>query len=460
MANVIDTLIYKLGMDNTEYKKKMEDSIDEAEELEGSFDKLEDTIEGATTAGTFFGQLLFKGLELVVGAVKKAVDEYDGYIDSLRLIHRETGQSIEDYQKWAYAIEYAGGNVNSFTSTFEKLSKQIRQAPFTHNSTFLRGLSELGISVHYANGHIKSMSDLLLGLAGRLSRMSEGKALLLGQRLGLDDDTIRLLHEGKDAVQAYLDKTKEESLIQKKNLELYEKLRKARVEISRGWKEFSNIVGNTVLPLLVKLSEIWLSFTGFLRENSDFLRHTGKLIAIIAMGLAQALILVGAITKAMTLLKFALWGLGIGALIVIWDDFMTYLEGGESVIGHVIEWFQKFGASAKEFFVDKMQYVKDFLSGFTDWFAQKIEWCINLYDRFAGKIRTLLGWFGIGKDVYDMVGAVGAGGVSNSTSSVSNSTTRFDFPNAKLYFNGVNNPEEFMTMLPQQAVANSGGMVR
>ena len=210
MANVIDTLTMKITLDNGDFKDKIEDAKDEVEDLDDATEDLDDTIRKATTAGTFFGQVLFKGMELVIGAVRNAINEYDSYIESLRIVHRETGQSIEDYQKWAYAIEYAGGNVNAFTSTFERLSKQIRQAPFTHNSTFLRGLSELGINVHDANGQIKSMSDLLLGLAGRFSRMSEGKALLLGQRLGLDDDTIRLLHEGRDAVQSYLDKTEDQ----------------------------------------------------------------------------------------------------------------------------------------------------------------------------------------------------------------------------------------------------------
>ena len=381
MANVIDTLTMKITLDNGDFKDKIEDAKDEVEDLDDATEDLDDTIRKATTAGTFFGQVLFKGMELVIGAVRNAINEYDSYIESLRIVHRETGQSIEDYQKWAYAIEYAGGNVNAFTSTFERLSKQIRQAPFTHNSTFLRGLSELGINVHDANGQIKSMSDLLLGLAGRFSRMSEGKALLLGQRLGLDDDTIRLLHEGRDAVQSYLDKTKEEGLIQKQNLELYEKLRKMRVEMKKSWKEFSNTLGNIALPIIIKIGEVWMKFIQFIKDHKDFLVHIAEFVALMFAGANG----VGLLTNAFKLLKLAMWGLEIGAFLLVWDDLMTYIEGGDSILGRCIKGFDDLTTSIGNFIAKAERQSKG------DWWGlTELDWSL---DGILNKLKKIFSVF-------------------------------------------------------------------
>lgn len=454
MANVIDTLIVKLGLDNADFQDKIKDAEKQTKELDKQTNNLTDSMRGAVIQGTIFGNILSNALGFIADKAREAVLSYNNLAENLRLVSRATNQSIEDFQRWSYAIEYSGGNVQAFQSTFEKLSKQVRQAPFTHNSTFLRGLSELGVSVHNANGQIKSMSDLLLGLAGRLGGMSEGKAFLIGQRLGLDDDTIRLLREGKDAVQAYLDKTKEDGIIQKQNLEIYERLRKARAELSKYWSEITIKIGNFILPLILKLTESLNKVTDWLRENSTFIKHTLQLLGIITGAITTIILAIGILTKSLFLLKTALWGLGIGAIILLWDDFMTYLEGGDSVIGRVIDKIKEWGTAFKEWLAPGIQFAKDMWEGFVDFFAQKIEWCINLYDRFASKINGLLGWAGIGADIIENVNAMSGGSVTNQN--VSNTTATYDFRGSSIMTRATN-AQSFYTDLNTQIANAMGG---
>lgn len=454
MANVIDTLIVKLGLDNTDFQDKIKDAEKQTKELDKQTNNLTDSMRGAVIQGTIFGNILSNALGFIADKAREAILSYNNLAENLRLVSRATNQSIEDFQRWSYAVEYSGGNVQAFQSTFEKLSKQVRQAPFTHNSTFLRGLSELGVNVHNANGQIKSMSDLLLGLAGRLGGMSEGKAFLIGQRLGLDDDTIRLLREGKDAVQAYLDKTKEDGILQKQNLEIYERLRKARAELSKYWSEIIIKIGNFILPLILKLTESLNKVTDWLRENSTFIKHTLELLGIIIGVITTITLAIGILTKSLFLLKTALWGLGIGAIILLWDDFMTYLEGGDSVIGRVIDKIKEWGTAFKEWLAPGIQFAKDMWEGFVDFFAQKIEWCINLYDRFASKINGLLGWAGIGSDIIENVNAMSGGSVTNQN--VSNTTATYDFRGSSIMTRATN-AQSFYTDLNTQIANAMGG---
>lgn len=454
MANVIDTLIVKLGLDNNDFQDKIKDAEKQTKELDKQTNNLTDSMRGAVIQGTIFGNILSNALGFIADKAREAILSYNNLAENLRLVSRATNQSIEDFQRWSYAIKYSGGSVQAFQSTFEKLSKQVRQAPFTHNSTFLRGLSELGVNVHNANGQIKSMSDLLLGLAGRLGGMSEGKAFLIGQRLGLDDDTIRLLREGKDAVQAYLDKTKEDGILQKQNLEIYERLRKTRAELSKYWSELTIKIGNFMIPLLLKLAESLNKVTDWLRENSTFIKHTLQLLGIIIGAITTITLAIGILTKSLFLLKTALWGLGIGAIILLWDDFMTYLEGGDSVIGRVIDKIKEWGTAFKEWLAPGIQFAKDMWEGFVDFFAQKIEWCINLYDRFASKINGLLGWAGIGSDIIENVNAMSGGSVTNQN--VSNTTATYDFRGSSIMTRATN-AQSFYTDLNTQIANAMGG---
>ena len=456
MANVIDTLIVKLGLDNSDFQEKIKDAEKNTKNLEKTTDDLTDSLRGAATAGTFLGNVLFKAMDFTVQTVSRAINSYEGLIENLRQVSRTTNQSIEDFQRWSYAIEYSGGNVAAFQSTFESLSKQIRQAPFTHNSTFLRGLSELGVSVHNANGQIKSMSDLLLGLSGRLGGMSEGKAFLIGQRLGLDDDTIRLLREGKDAVQAYLDKTKEDGIIQKQNLEIYERLRKARVEFSKSWSELSIKIGNVILPIITKLVEGLTSVAEWISENSGFIQHTLELLGWLASGIAGVTLAIGLLVNSLKLLKMGLWGLGIGAIVLLWDDFMTYLEGGDSVIGRVINKFNEWGKSIKENLRPVLEWLKDFWDGFVEFFEEKILWCIELWDKLANKVRGIRDWF-TGNDTASNVGSMQGNTSRVISDTINNSTSNYDFRGSSIITRATNG-QDFQSLIGSEIQNAIGGI--
>lgn len=456
MANVIDTLIVKLGLDNSDFQEKIKDAEKNTKNLEKTTDDLTDSLRGAATAGTFLGNVLFKAMDFTVQTVSRAINSYEGLIENLRQVSRTTNQSIEDFQKWSYAIEYSGGNVAAFQSTFESLSKQIRQAPFTHNSTFLRGLSELGISVHNANGQIKSMSDLLLGLSGRLGGMSEGKAFLIGQRLGLDDDTIRLLREGKDAVQSYLDKTKEDGIIQKQNLEIYERLRKARVELSKSWSELSIKIGNVILPIITKLVDGLTSVAEWISENSGFIQHTLELLGWLASGIAGVTVAIGLLVNSLKLLKMGLWGLGIGAIVLLWDDFMTYLEGGDSVIGRVINKFNEWGKSIKENLRPVLEWLKDFWDGFVEFFEEKILWCIELWDKLANKVRGIRDWF-TGNDTASNVGSMQGNTSRVISDTINNSTSNYDFRGSSIITRATNG-QDFQSLIGSEIQNAIGGI--
>ena len=78
MANVIDTLIVKLGLDNSDFQEKIKDAEKNTKNLEKTTDDLTDSLRGAATAGTFLGNVLFKAMDFTVQTVSRAINSYDG----------------------------------------------------------------------------------------------------------------------------------------------------------------------------------------------------------------------------------------------------------------------------------------------------------------------------------------------------------------------------------------------
>lgn len=485
MANIIDTLVMKLSLDNIDFKKGVEQTTSVFEKLKKGLNntfeemkadvkssgamyqdysnELKNLFSSAITRGTFFGNILFSVFRKVTNAARNFIPSCMNVVKGLQNIARETRLNVADIQAWQYAIETSGGSANKFTETLVKLSDELLQAPLSHRSPFLMGLSQLGINVHNANGQIKDLSDLLLSLSDRMSRMSEARSLAIGKRLGLDKDTIRLLHQGREAVKGYLDESKRSGLITQENVKQFEELRKVVTRIGLVWQNFKITIASMIVPILTRLGKLFLEVSDFIRENGD---HIIKFIATLgALGAAYF-----ALTRYMLLFDSALFVIRAGlalltspitlvsaalaALYLIFDDFMTYLEGGDSVIGRIIDRIKEWGTAFKEWLAPGIQFAKDMWEGFVDFFAQKIEWCINLYDRFASKINGLLGWAGIGSDIIENVNAMSGGSVTNQN--VSNTTATYDFRGSSIMTRATN-AQSFYTDLNTQIANAIGG---
>lgn len=276
--------------------------------------------------------------------------------------------STDDIQKWTYAAKAAGVNSEALLGDIENLQK-----------------ARPG----------QDIDKYLDNLADSLKNMSESNALRAGEALGLSKDTILLLRKGTDEVRAL--KAEAESMgaiISKEEIERAQKFRNTFDKLKYSLGQFATLLSLSALPLLEKMSN---SFSKWFQKNKEWIKlkadifmkafgqafdRVGKIIdkvvkffepfikkikEFIPAG-KEADTVSRLLVGAFGVLAIALAPLAIKAALVmgaflllslIVDDFITFLEGGDSVIGRFFDAFKEKYPEAYE----ALSKIADFLKG-------------------------------------------------------------------------------------------------
>lgn len=221
--------------------------------------------------------------------------------------------NVEDVQAWGKVLEKEGGSLQSLQGTLTRLSM------------LSRGMRE--------------PTQLLRQMADRMKGMSYWQAKMYGSRFGIDEATIRVLQKGGREVDHLLARAKQLGVYNKAQLEQARKLKNSWIDLGQSVKYFGGQIAMNLLPAIQWMSEAFTTFGIFINEHSDAIKDFLTFItgATIIKGL-RALGIAG-LTSAAWL---AVWIVGLGALFLAFNDFMTYLRGGDSVIGRAVKSWKKF----------------------------------------------------------------------------------------------------------------------
>lgn len=182
-------------------------------------------------AGSLAGIAIFNGLTQSISALNNylstALDQFGALGERFEKINAQTGISAETFSVLGYAARTSGQNVESFTTGFRTLAKQVELAA-AGNKNALKTFDELGVSIKTASGatisgeeaYIRSIQALgqvaseteRAALASRLFGTSSRSILTIAgnyeklkeeaQRLGvvLGGDTLRRAQELDNAL--------------------------------------------------------------------------------------------------------------------------------------------------------------------------------------------------------------------------------------------------------------------
>lgn len=283
---------------------------------------------------------------------------------------RVTGISTDTIQEMSFAMEQVGGNAASMKSDLVSLMLSMN-SPIP--GEFNEGLFLLGISTKKANGELKNVDDVLLDIADKMQGMSKQKQMQWGNKIGISKDTIMLLQEGRGEIERLRKQAAQiPVIIDPENLKnarefnrqisligrvfsflgqtvasaagpaikdivagLMEWLKINKELIQSGLKAFIN----GVVDGFVKFTEVVRLVIGFV---SELLPGLGDLTKAITATEAVSILVFSALTAlaiplVVLISQFLLIGAVVAAAGLIINDFVVYLEGGESVIGELIQ---------------------------------------------------------------------------------------------------------------------------
>lgn len=212
MANIVDELVVKLGLDNKEFKKGAKDA-------EGQLNKVKDT---ATTASknlqqqgkkgaVFFTELQKSALKffsvMAVGAA--GFRAFSNLISSgahLSRLATNLGTSANSLHKWGQAVKQSGGTAAGLESTMRGLSAAMTEQQTTGTSSIAGWLSVLGVSLVDAEGKAKKVEDLMLDIGEGVKNKTGNRAdqFNILQSMGIDEGTSNLLLKTRKEAEALI----------------------------------------------------------------------------------------------------------------------------------------------------------------------------------------------------------------------------------------------------------------
>ena len=343
-SNTVEQIFVELLLNAKGYNKEADDAVKKSEKLEKGLGNTEK--QSVKTNKSFDGLVggLRKavkgvaGLTAVIAAgtgLLKLAEEARKANDELNFLSKNLGMSSGEVKAWQGAAAAMGGSAQGMAGDMKALNSSMNDFVMTGESSMLPMFNTLGVSMVDAQGKVRDTNEVLLDVADSFSKMDREQAALMGQKMGFDEGTINTLLQGRDAMQEMVDYHKQMYTSNKQELEASRKLSENQAKLGAHWDSMKLMMGNAIIPLLVKLSNVALRFFEFLQRHQKTVKNVFEAMGIILGALVVPLLgkaLVAALLFMAPFLPFiAVVGLLSVAFIALYDDYKTWAEGGESL---------------------------------------------------------------------------------------------------------------------------------
>jgi phage-related protein len=258
---------------------------------------------GTKGVGEGMGSAILGGLKMFAGPiaavtaafsvkhlVEDSVKSFEDLASSVKGIQRVTGGTIEAVSSMRGAMQLAGVDVESAGSAMTIFAKKLGMAGSDAKQTAAMN-TVFGQSIKDANGHVKSMADLLPGLADRFASMPNGaeKTALATQLFGrAGAQMIPVLNKGSAGIGELTQKAKEMGLV------LDNQAIASLTESKESARNFAGAIqgakvalGQDLLPVIDAVQNVFRNAlapaikatTGFLNEHRDSFLKVGEAIS-------------------------------------------------------------------------------------------------------------------------------------------------------------------------------------
>lgn len=313
MANIIDSLLIAVKMDNTDLDK----GLKQAESKVSSFG---DRIKARALAKL--------GALASVGFITSEVKNLTAVADDLGKIADRIGADVPKLQSWATASKLSGGSVQAFYGTAERLGAELQRIAITGKSRLLPFFESMGVATLDATGKAREVFDVLTDVAGAVEGMDRQTSAGLLKRLQLDEGTIGLLQMGKKGMQDLIRYERELGVFQKEDTVIAANYNDAMDRLTRTMNMSFLPVMRLFAPVLTEAAKAMTSAFAFIQKHSLAFEIALAGIALVIGALVLPSLwslFVAIMTNPITWIIAAIVG-----LILILEDLYVYAKGGKS----------------------------------------------------------------------------------------------------------------------------------
>ncbi|MGE4191785.1 MAG: hypothetical protein AB7E51_00200 [Pseudodesulfovibrio sp.] len=309
---------------------------------------------GLASAAQAVGVMLHAALYKIASDSAKLLDLADA-----------TGVSVDILEELGFMATVTGSDADKLAASIQNLNKNMAET-LLGGGAGIEAFRRLGINVHDSNRKLRDTVDVLFEVGDRLKDLSPAQRSMFLSRLGIDQSLVRMLTEdvsglrdtyrdmyaasGVDAQRAaeqsraYVEETK----TLKATLGLLSKS-VAMAVIGRMGEDLAGL-RRSIQENFKKISQaIQAGVNFFLRlvgASSAFFARIGSWISMLVdwfdtldSGTQNLILTVGGLLAAWRLLNLGFLATPLGmiltgllAIVALVDDFMTYMEGGQSLL--------------------------------------------------------------------------------------------------------------------------------
>lgn len=387
MNNLLESFFILFSSDADDVRQGAESAADSTDKLDK---KLKETDHSAKKVGESFTALASRAAMMLaplvgLSAMRGAVLEFAAGAEAAGALAESLRMDVVELQAWQGAASRAGGSAEGLAGSVKSLNatlRDMRRGVGGEAGSMLRGL---GISAREAGGGLKTADKVLLELSGKIAGLSREKAMLLGEKLGLDESTILLLLQGKKGVEDLLARQKELGLYSKKEAEDSKKFNNSLADMKQAFNAVAGVVIGVVLPIFTGINKGLTEAALNVRRHKDLI--TGFFIGLAIVFGALAIATGAAFAPFLAFAAIVL--LLAAAFAVAYDDVMNFLEGNDSMIGKLSQDYPALGELVMEL-VELLRFLWEVAKAVGAMLVECIKDPTQAFENFSAKIGPLL----------------------------------------------------------------------
>lgn len=341
--NVIDALVVTLGLDASGFtkgqketsvalKKTNDDATRTAKEME---------LRGKQAA-QFFGQIKNQVVGLLAAftagkGLSAFVSDVVAGDAAVGRMAKNIDMSTETLSAWQGVAERAGGSAAGITGSLKAMAQQMAQISITGTpgAQVLQSLAMSGINVAKYFDKATTSSERLLMASDAFKGMDSARAQALGAGMGFDEGTVNVLMQGRQAVQALLAE-------QEKIGHANEADAKSAQQLQSAWRALGQSSTDLGRKILTSLSPYIQELSAALLKLAEWAATHRPMVEAMFIGLAAAVtafsFAILAPVAGMAALAAGI-GVAVAAIAVLYDDWKTWIDGGQSAFGGFWQFF-------------------------------------------------------------------------------------------------------------------------
>ncbi|HDD0170224.1 TPA: hypothetical protein O9W53_000958 [Escherichia coli] len=270
-------------------------------------------------------------------------------IDPLVQFSRETGVAIETVQLLGYAASVNGSSVDALQASLGEMTKRVGEFVSTGEGEAKDVAERLGLQFKDMNGQVKNSDVIFRELADKLHGMSQAEKFSVLDKMGIDRSMVQLLSMTGEEISSLQNKAEALGVVTQDQADQFAAYNDSLTTLGKGFDGIKFQVAVGFVPVLKDLVD---GFTDFLIANKDLIKnglaHLGEIIFSVMGMIRRFLPIIGLITTGFVAWKIAAIGLravlatifspvvlitaAIIAVVLVIDDLLTAMEGGQSVI--------------------------------------------------------------------------------------------------------------------------------